>query len=198
MIKNEVAPGIVIYDNVINNSNTLHLDIEEGMSSAGLLWIPAGVVEDSGETINTKARDTSSIHVPYSDTLKDDYSNLYNAFFTTLSNIFFESFQPVEQDYKNSYGFKTTWHDGFNILKYGVGQYFVNHIDDHTDYHRRMSTVHYINDDYEGGEIVFPRFDLSIKPKANQTIIFPSTYVYNHSVLPVTDGTRYSVVSWLR
>ena len=54
-----------------------------------------------------------------------------------------------------------------------------------------------MNDSYTGGEIVFPRFNLTIKPEADAMIMFPSTYVYNHSVLPVTEGTRYSVVSWL-
>lgn len=201
MIKNEIAPGIVLYDNVAQNAEKLHLDIEEGMLSAGLVWMSAGVKEDqdnNNDYINKESRDTLTIGVPYSSVIKDDYDNLSNAFFTTLSNIFLESFDPVEKDYKSTYGFKTTWHDTHGILKYGVGQKFVNHIDDHISYHRRMSTVYYINDDYEGGEILFPRFNISVKPKANQMIVFPSTYTYNHSVLPVTEGTRYAVVSWLR
>jgi predicted 2-oxoglutarate/Fe(II)-dependent dioxygenase YbiX len=61
-----------------------------------------------------------------------------------------------------------------------------------------MSTVYYLNDNYTGGEINFPRFNVTFKPKANQMIIFPSTYVYNHSVSPVIEGQRYAVVSWLR
>jgi len=79
-----------------------------------------------------------------------------------------------------------------------VGQKFVNHIDDHTDYHRRMSTIYYINDNYEGGEIEFPRFNVKYKPVANDFIIFPSNYMYNHSVSPVISGERYAVVSWAR
>ena len=61
-----------------------------------------------------------------------------------------------------------------------------------------MSWVYYINDDYTGGEIVFPRFGITYKPAKDELLIFPSTYVYNHSVLPVIEGTRYAVVSWLR
>jgi hypothetical protein len=200
MIKNEIAPGIVLYDNVISDSENLHLSIEEGMTSAGLLWVSAGVKGDDNDEgyINKKSRDTLTIGIPYSNQPKNDYSNLSETFFTTLSNMFLENFDPIEKDYKNAYGIRTDWHDTYGILKYGVGQKFTNHIDDHPDYHRRISTVYYINEDYEGGEIIFPRFDVSVKPKANQMIIFPSTYVYNHSVLPVTDGTRYAVVSWLK
>jgi predicted 2-oxoglutarate/Fe(II)-dependent dioxygenase YbiX len=54
----------------------------------------------------------------------------------------------------------------------------------------------YLNDEYEGGEIEFSRFGLNVKPKANQAIFFPSNYVYNHTVHPVTSGTRYAVVGW--
>jgi predicted 2-oxoglutarate/Fe(II)-dependent dioxygenase YbiX len=61
-----------------------------------------------------------------------------------------------------------------------------------------MSTVYYFNDDYTGGEVIFPRFDIKYKPVANELLVFPSTYVYNHSVVPVVEGTRYAVVSWLR
>ena len=116
----------------------------------------------------------------------------------SLGLIFLENLIPLEINYQNNYGIDCLWHDSYQILKYGVGQKFTNHIDDHPDYHRRISTLYYINDDYSGGEINFPRFNLSFKPKANQMIIFPSTYVYNHSVSPVTEGERYAVVSWMR
>ena len=55
-----------------------------------------------------------------------------------------------------------------------------------------------MNDNYTGGEINFPRFGITFKPKANQMIVFPSNYVYNHSVSPVIEGSRYAVVGWLR
>jgi Rps23 Pro-64 3,4-dihydroxylase Tpa1-like proline 4-hydroxylase len=54
----------------------------------------------------------------------------------------------------------------------------------------------FLNDDYEGGEIEFTRFGLSIKPKANQAVFFPSNYVYSHSVNSVVSGVRYSIVGW--
>ena len=89
-------------------------------------------------------------------------------------------------------------HDTYGILKYGSGQQFTNHIDDSPKYHRRISTVYYLNENYTGGEINFPRFNITFKPKANQMLMFPSTYVYNHSVSPVIEGKRYAVVSWLK
>jgi len=45
--------------------------------------------------------------------------------------------------------------------------------------------------------LVSPRFDITFKPKANQMIVFPSNFMYKHSVSPVIEGERYAVVSWL-
>jgi hypothetical protein len=204
IIRTEIAPGIFSYENVINKEvfDTLVNDIEEGMKSAKIEWgvahVKSGVGEDVASKVDTYSRDTQTIVIPYSSTTKDDYSNLSSSFYTSLSNLFLENLVPIEQDYQRTHHIGCSWHDSYSILKYGVGQKFVDHVDDHPDFHRRVSTLYYINDDYLGGEVNFPRFNLSIKPKANQMIIFPSTYVYNHSVSPVIEGTRYAVVSWLR
>jgi hypothetical protein len=200
MIKEEIAPGIVVYSNVIPDSENLYIDIEEGLVSINEPWIAAGVKEGTDPTINTKTRDTDSIGVVYLNQVKDTSSimNMSELFFTNLGNIFFESFDPVEKDYMKTYGIFSEWHDHYGILKYGSGQFFSNHIDDHPSYHRRVSTVYYLNDNYTGGEISFPRFNVTFKPKANQMILFPSTYVYNHSVSPVIEGKRYAVVSWMK
>lgn len=200
MIKEEIAPGIVVYSNVIPDSEKLYTDIEEGALSAKISWAAAGVKENSDAKVNTKTRDTSTIGVSYLGNVKNVslVDNVKELFFINLNNIFFESFDPIEKDYLSSYGIFSEWHDSYGILKYGEGQQFTNHIDDHPSYHRRVSTVYYLNDNYTGGEINFPRFNITLKPKANQMIIFPSTYVYNHSVSPVVEGERYAVVSWMR
>jgi hypothetical protein len=200
MIKEEIAPGIVVYNNVIPDSENLCLDIEEGIASAGLSWIAASVKEGSDPMVNTKTRDTQAIGVAYFGGIQDVslMSNMPETFFASLNNLFFENFDTIEKDYMSSYGIFSEWHDAYGILKYGEGQQFTNHIDDHPSYHRRVSTVYYLNDNYTGGEINFPRFNITFKPKANQMILFPSTYVYNHSVSPVIEGERYAVVSWMK
>jgi hypothetical protein len=199
MIKEEIAPGVIVYSNVIPNSEDLYKDIEEGMLSANILWQGASVKEAEDVKVNTMTRNTQTIGIPYKGQIEDPSNGTFNeAFEINLNNMFFEHFDPVERDYMGYYGVASEWHDVYGILKYGKGQFFTNHIDDHKDYHRRISTVYYLNDNYTGGEINFPRLDITFKPKANQMIVFPSTYVYNHSVSPVIEGERYAVVSWLR
>ena len=55
----------------------------------------------------------------------------------------------------------------------------------------------YLNDDYEGGELIFTKLRHSIKPKAGQLIMFPSGIEYSHEVSQISNGDRYSVVAFL-
>ena len=98
MIKDEIAPGIIIYDNVIKDADTLVNDIEEGAQSAGIQWSLAGVYSgkkengDVEQTDQTK-RDTLKIGVNYSDKIINAHESLADAFQNSLSNIFLESFK---------------------------------------------------------------------------------------------------------
>ena len=77
-----------------------------------------------------------------------------------------------------------------------------NNIFQHTNPNRLITTVTILNDDYEGGELIlgFMSSDnaglLKLKPQAGTTIIFPSDMRYPHQVMPVTKGTRFSMVRW--
>jgi predicted 2-oxoglutarate/Fe(II)-dependent dioxygenase YbiX len=194
MVKKEIAPGIVVYSDLIDGHENLVNDIEEGMTSSGIEWFSATVIGG----VDTKVRNTSSISVPFINGIDEEYSTLVDAFQKNIANLFYNTLVVAEKEYMASYGVYFSDHDNYQLLKYGKGQYFTNHIDDHPQYHRRLSSVYYLNDNYTGGEINFPRFEISYKPKANEMIIFPSTYVYNHSVSEVTDGTRYAVASWIK
>jgi len=189
-----LAPGIILFSNVIPEHEVLIESIESGIKSSELTWHSASI--ESG--LNKNVRDTSSVGLPYIDGINEDFQDLKDAFNKTLSNIFYKFFKPLEDKYMLEYGIDFSDHDAYQVLKYGKGQKFTNHIDDHSKYLRRVSTVYYLNDNYLGGEINFPRFNVSYKPKANELIMFPSNYIYNHSVSEVTEGTRYAVVSWIK
>ena len=87
---------------------------------------------------------------------------------------------------------------GYMLLRYKTGDYVKKHVDTSSDQHRTLSCSLILNDDYEGGEISF--FNGEIKPhlKKGDLLIFPSSFTYPHQVLPVRDGTRYSIITWIR
>jgi len=197
MIKEEIAPGIVVYSNVIPDSEKLYTDIEEGALSAKISWAAAGVKENSDAKVNTKTRDTSTIGVSYLGNVKNVslVDNVKELFFINLNNIFFESFDPIEKDYLSSYGIFSEWHDTYGILKYGEGQHFQVHTDSGFSYFCTLSSVGFFNDDYEGGELWFPYLNLKFKAQKGDVIFFPSTYIYAHGSMEVTKGTKYSAVT---
>ena len=99
MIKEEIAPGIIVYSNVILDSETLYQDIEEGMLSANIEWQGAQVKEGSEEnTINAMTRSTQTIGIPYRGQIQNAESQSINEVFDlNLNNIFFEHFDPIEK-----------------------------------------------------------------------------------------------------
>jgi hypothetical protein len=104
---------------------------------------------------------------------------------------------PVE-DYRQKFNVAPLkYWESFNFVKYGPGQHFQVHSDHGYSYICVLSSVGYINDDYEGGELYFDKFNLKIKPKAGDLYLFPSTYLFSHASLPVTEGTKYSIVTML-
>lgn len=62
---------------------------------------------------------------------------------------------------------------------------------------RDLSTVLFLNDNFEGGEFVFPDLRVRIRPEPGLLIAFPSSQFYVHKVEPVISGTRYTMVNWM-
>lgn len=87
------------------------------------------------------------------------------------------------------------------ILKYKQGGHYISHIDDHPTLSRTVSFIYRLNNDYEGGDLVWElngkEFHRS-KTKANSLVIWPSNFLYPHKVEPVTKGLRWSMVAWGR
>jgi hypothetical protein len=115
-----------------------------------------------------------------------------------LYDIHEDSFQKIRSctnHYSASWGVGIQYFEAFNFVKYdGPGTHFKIHADHGPAYVTTVSVVAYINDDYEGGEIYFPRFNLTIKPQAGDVIVFPSTYVYEHASQDMISGTKYAIV----
>lgn len=99
------------------------------------------------------------------------------------------------EDYCQLYGLNMSYMEAVNFVKYGVGEHFDVHSDHGFSYICTVSTVAYLNDDYEGGELWFKHLDQKIKPEAGDIVVFPSTFIYAHASLPVKSGIKYSAVT---
>lgn len=85
--------------------------------------------------------------------------------------------------------------EAINFVKYDPGEHFSYHSDDGYHYKCTVSTVAFLNDDFEGGLLDFDKLGLSVRPKEGDVVVFPSTYIYTHASLPITSGVKYVAVT---
>ena len=58
---------------------------------------------------------------------------------------------------------------------------------------RDFSSIVYLNDDYEGGELYFTAQDRVLKPRRGMLVAFSAGYHHEHGVLKVTQGRRITM-----
>lgn len=75
-----------------------------------------------------------------------------------------------------------------------------DHIHDLFDGERKgvpiLTLLGSLNNDYEGGDLIMWG-DQKIELPAGSIIVFPSNFMYPHCITKITQGTRYSFVSWV-
>lgn len=81
----------------------------------------------------------------------------------------------------------------FGLLTRNFKDGYFLHWDKENDPNIEYGIVYYVNDNFDGGEIFYPKFDISYKPKAGDLIIHPGTLEYMHGVRDVSNGVRYSM-----
>lgn len=55
------------------------------------------------------------------------------------------------------------------------------------------SAIIYLNDDFDGGELVFPQHSMRVKPRRGSLVFFPGDDAYIHYVDHISRGTRWTV-----
>ena len=89
----------------------------------------------------------------------------------------------------------------FRINCYETGGFMKEHIDNiHHSHGQKTGYPHltsliFLNDDYEGGEFVLCGEPLD-KDKGS-AVVFPSNFMFPHEVKKVTSGIRYSIMTWI-
>lgn len=95
----------------------------------------------------------------------------------------------------NHWGISGLRLSGPQLAKYECGSHIRAHNDTATEFSAGcVTTLLYLNDDYEGGELIFPRLNFSYRPRIGELALFPSEYL--HAVSPITSGTRYCFVGF--
>jgi len=104
------------------------------------------------------------------------------------------------------FGQSLDWFEAPDLMRYRTGGYYIRHADsENMDLEsqtwnkvidRDISLLIYLNDDFEGGELSFYKFNYQIRPRAGAVVLFPSDHRYLHQAEKVIKGVRYALVSW--
>ena len=103
--------------------------------------------------------------------------------------------EKIKQVLDGLYPFEITLTQIRSIIRsYGAGMP-VHHDDDpyKTELTTKYGFVLYLNDDYTGGEIYYPKLNIEYKPKAGDLVIHPGSEEYSHGVRDIVSGERYNI-----
>jgi predicted 2-oxoglutarate/Fe(II)-dependent dioxygenase YbiX len=101
-------------------------------------------------------------------------------------------------DYRQHFNIEINQDEGLNMLRYEQTNKYDFHVDAYWGSYRVLSGLIYLNpDDYQGGETFFKYFDVKVKPEKPSIVLFPSNYVYLHAAMPVEEGVKYILVTWM-
>ena len=184
--------GIRIYRGALNNATINTQIIEEAMSlgkSPLIRWSQARVgdqhiVPNYRNVLDCKL--TRGL-VDQAGAEYEEFSALYDSLISTL-------WQCVNH-YCQPYKIKMQFIEAVNFLKYEEGCYLKFHSDHSWAYTCSVSTVSYLNDDYEGGELIFEHLDYVYKPQRRDIVVSPSNFIYSHAAKEITRGVKYSAAT---
>lgn len=192
----EHASCIVQYDNIFKAERFLELLESECNESWGYLsWqrstVGSGEVSSMRTSVGCELSPLSvdNIEVDRVKPLVQEWRDLWS------------KIDPIVWDYRNNFELDLEADEGYRVLKYNGGAEYKAHHDHFRTNERSLSLVAFLNDDYTGGNLTFPRFKVSIKPKAGTVIMFPSNFPYTHIAEPVgvnDNSIKYSLVTWFR
>ena len=103
----------------------------------------------------------------------------------------------IEQNNK----IKIQEYTNFRINCYDTGGFMKEHIDNiHHSHGQKQGYPHltsliFLNDDYEGGE--FTLCGEPLEKKKGSAVVFPSNFMFPHEVKKVISGIRYSIMTWI-
>ena len=92
-----------------------------------------------------------------------------------------------------------SWREAIQVLQYEKSQEYKFHHDagtreEQAEYHRKISVIVYLTEDFKGGGTSFPH--VTFKPKPGYGLFFPSNWCFPHAGEKVEEGIKRVAVTW--
>ena len=173
----------------IINSYIDSLSFQENtvFDSNGSSRVDTSVRSSLGAAMNEEHEATQLLHQRINESLL-----VYKKEVIKINEIF--QYYPVPGGYET-----TSYREAIQVLEYHPEQEYKFHHDASNnqnvkEYHRQISVIVYLNDDFTGGGTEFPH--QTFKPPVGYGLIFPSNWCFPHSGQKVLSGKKRVAVTW--
>lgn len=131
-----------------------------------------------------------------------DWRTLYKG--NTVKNMTSDLWSKMKIVYKNIETFFTNVHlidPSSNLRRLQFEEFMRPHVDGSgykdPENNKKIAfgVAIYLNDNFEGGELIYPEIGLVVTPKAGSMIIHDASL--KHQVFPVCSGERYSITTFI-
>jgi len=184
---NELKDYILVLEDII--SDKLCSDILNEYENSNE-WKDT-LIGDKGD-INKKIRNCTTVEISSNKVIEKN-KNIRKSLDDEVFKCTKKAIQKYNEKFKQAHISKDS---GYQLLKYEKGGFYTQHIDSFTKIPRTISCSFTLNNNFKGGEFSFFNNKITYSLKKGSVIMFPSNFLYPHSVLPITNGTRYSIVTW--
>lgn len=187
LIYEKLAPTVFLYKNIINNSDK----IIETTKDESFDWDDAGISagrDDEGNSSSVVDKEIRNTKV----------FSIQPVFSSDI--MWFEVSQKIWQaadHYAKNFNISFSNMELPQLLYYPAGEGFYKPHADHGPSNPRIfSSVLYLNDIEVGGETHFTYFDVAVKPRAGDMVVFPSNYTFLHEAKAPISDDKYVIVTW--
>ena len=131
------------------------------------------------------------------------YIHLENIENLLIKNFLYDLSKEVLLNLRTKYPSVPIYPETFQLVRWLPGCEQLPHADGenedgtkHQYFWRTHASLIYLNDEYAGGSIYFPKQFLELKPTPGSLVFFPGTTEYLHGVREVTEGIRYTIAGF--
>jgi hypothetical protein len=121
-----------------------------------------------------------------------EINDLDPAILNIIQNVALRVYDFVSNNYDSE--FENFIDEKTHIAKFVEGRGMHEHFD--ASRPKDIATLVYLNDEYQGGDIYFPKYEMSFKPEPGDLLCFPDNTNFIHGVKPIVKGTRFTLPRW--
>lgn len=185
-------------DFIVVIKNAVHIEIcdkiiEEYITCSRWRYATINEEDENGHNPIKDIRNCEIIKMSYGDNLRINKKR------TDLDNILFGVMEQCISNYRGLFKSCSVSQDsGYDLLRYNKHGFYKEHTDSFAGLHREVACSLTLNDNFKGGEFAFFNKELQYSLEKGDALMFPSNFMYPHQIMEITEGTRYSIITWFK